>query len=118
MLRMDACIPVGANYMPHDISYDDDLAPNHVADLPPPPPRAAWPVSARFSTLFSGLLRRRAPHNGVHRSADGDGTSMQTGTQDRTPGIGGVGNMAFSNIFGIVCRRSNAQYPGAEYDEP
>ncbi len=118
LLRMDAYIPVGANYMPHDINYDDDLAPNHAADFPPPPPPAAGPVSARFSTLFSGLLRRRAPHNGAHRSADGGGTSMQAETQDRTLGIGGVGNITFSNIVGIVRRRSNAQHPGAEYDEP
>lgn len=107
LLRMDAYIPVGANYMPVNSNYEDALSPNIAADMPPPPPVAASPVvPSRFSNLFSGLLRRNELRRRRH---DEDQHQQQAAGNNQAVGIAPA-------VLGVR-QRGNAQSGGVEYEE-
>lgn len=120
LLRMDAYIPVGANYMPPNANYDDALAPNIAADLQPPPVAAPGPPHARITNLFSGILRRgrRRGHRG-HAHAAEDASPFPEPTADQLgivqPPPAGVRRR--STAVTSTASASSPQ-PAAEYETP
>lgn len=116
LLRMDAFIPVGANFVPANASYDDPLAPNASADLAPPPP-AAGPNENRAANLFSGLLRRNPRLHRRNTRAATSSESQQSPVDQHTRHVPGL---VPPLSLGVVSQQEPLQGPprGSEYDDP